>query len=119
MTDTGSCLEVSCHDLAAAIWVAFFSGWRRYCCWQVNADYKPPPPHPKYFVAVSDLTMKNVKATNCGKQPFIQCPKESPCTGIDLENVEIGVKGETAKMSCAFAHGTATGVKPKSCLLPP
>ena len=51
--------------------------------------------------------------------PFIQCPKESPCTGIDLENVEIGVKGETAKMSCAFAHGTATDVKPKSCLLPP
>lgn len=86
-------------------------------CLQVDANYHPAPPHAKYFVNVSDLLFKNVQGTGCGEPPEFSCPSQAPCTGIVLDDVQLGGKSRDFKMKCENAHGKATyNTVPQSCL---
>ena len=93
-------------------------------CVTIDANYKPPPKHPTNYITVSDLKLINVKGTGCKDSPNFICPKQSPCTGIVLEDVVLlgapkHSKGDhwTGVMDCSYAEGTASGqVKPSSCL---
>lgn len=81
-------------------------------CITVNANYKPLPKHPKHFINVSNLNFRNIKGTGCKDPPQFECPAQSPCQKITLDNVHLN--GD--KMDCQNAFGSAEDVEPKSCL---
>ena len=90
-------------------------------CLQVDANYKPPPPHPTAFVNVTDLYFRDVTGTDCGKPPEVVCPKQSPCRNVQLDNVNLsGEHGKPFAMQCSNAFGGSEGtVNPPSCLSKP
>jgi hypothetical protein len=84
-------------------------------CVSVNANYKPPPSHPKHFINVSELYFTDIQGTDCGHGPQFVCPEQQPCTEIYLDNVQLGPKG--LEMTCENAKGETKGtITPSSCL---
>lgn len=81
-------------------------------CITVNANYRPPPPHPTNWIDVSDLTFQDISGSGCKNGPSFVCPDKAPCSGITLENVHV----DGGKMDCEHASGVAKDVDPKSCL---
>lgn len=46
------------------------------------------------------------------------CSEKDPCTGIELENIDLTYKNQPANASCQNADGKSSGsVQPASCLV--
>mmetsp|Transcript_23138 Transcript_23138/g.60463 ORF Transcript_23138/g.60463 Transcript_23138/m.60463 type:complete len:414 (-) Transcript_23138:179-1420(-) len=81
-------------------------------CISVNANYRPPPPNPTNFIAVSELLFEKIDGSGCGSGPQFVCPDQSPCRDISLHDVHL----DGGKMDCEHAYGKADDVDPDSCL---
>ena len=86
---------------------------RTSACITVNAQYKPTPKGATHFISVSDIHFNDITGSGCKTEAEFLCPAQSPCTGIELSNVD--VSGGKA-MNCENAFGHATGTSIASCL---
>jgi len=101
-------------------------------CIQITSDYTPAQKRaqearktsdkfdlasPQAVIQISDVYLNNVKGTKCNYPAVFQCQSDDHCTGIHLTNVDTSAQATHTSMTCAYAYGTASNVKPASCLL--
>ncbi|XP_043696036.1 polygalacturonase-like [Telopea speciosissima] len=69
-------------------------------------------------VKISQVTYKNVRGTSATEVAVkFDCSSQNPCSGIELEDVNLNYQNQIAQSSCTNAVGYAYGlIKPSSCL---
>ncbi|XP_050238022.1 polygalacturonase-like [Mercurialis annua] len=86
---------------------------QNYCPHEKNC-----PHHQASGVKISNVRYQNIYGTSATEVAMrFNCSKKDPCTGIELENVDLTYKNQPADASCTNADGTSSGsVNPASCL---
>ena len=69
-------------------------------------------------VKISDVTYQQIHGTSSSQVAIaIGCSKDSPCSGIRLQEVNLRYMNQPAQASCSNVAGTSSGfVQPKGCL---
>ncbi|OWM84784.1 hypothetical protein CDL15_Pgr027571 [Punica granatum] len=69
-------------------------------------------------VEVSNITYEDIRGTSATRVALkFDCSTATPCTGIQLKNVNLTFKDKPAETLCVNANGTAEGqIQPSNCL---
>eukprot|EP00026_Physarum_polycephalum_P009323 Phypoly_transcript_09442.p1 GENE.Phypoly_transcript_09442~~Phypoly_transcript_09442.p1 ORF type:complete len:299 (+),score=29.94 Phypoly_transcript_09442:374-1270(+) len=80
-----------------------------------DMDYLPGCGKSLTGINITNVRIENIYGTGV-HVGYFNCSKYMPCTDITLINVNITGQ-DSDVFSCNYAHGTATNVHPKSCLI--
>jgi len=82
----------------------------------MNYDNIPNPGNATTTPIVRDITISDVRSTQCSKPGSFICLPESHCTGFSLQDIDL--VGVTGSFSCQYITGKSMNVSPASCIQP-
>jgi len=82
----------------------------------MNYDKIPNPGNATTTPIVRDVSISDIRSTQCPTPGSFICLPESHCTGYTLQNINL--VGVTGSFSCQYITGKSTNVSPSSCIQP-